>query len=136
MEVLWFLKNAASEVIIHPDAGAKQSTTEQVDSSSSSPADESDTQCSADESEPKRIRTDLSNDRGTIDELLVAYSSNIQHGMVQTQESHCIAYGSSFWKTACGAFLNPERAKFSYEPSPDRQLCRRKACAKIWTQLS
>ena len=61
-----FSKNAESEVITHPDAGPKSQTAEQVDSSSSSSADESDTQSSADESEANRIRTDLSNDRGTV----------------------------------------------------------------------
>ena len=131
-----FSKNAESEIIAHPDAISGSQNAEQVDSSSSSSDDESDTQSSEDEPEPKRVRATLINDTGIIDELLVAFSSNTQHGMIQTQDDHGIAYGSSVWKTACGAYLNSERVKFNHEPSPDRNFCRRKACAKIWARLS
>ena len=131
-----FTKNAESEIIDHPEANSGNQTAEQVDSSSSSSDDESDTQSSGDEPEPKRARATLINDTGIIDELLVAFSSNTQHGMVQTQDDQGIAYGSSVWKTACGAYLNSERVKFNHEPSPDRNFCRRKACVKIWARLS
>ena len=131
-----FAKNAESEIIDHPEANSSNQNAEQVDSSSSSSDDESDTQSSGDEPEPKRVRATLINDTGIIDELLVAFSSNTQHGMIQTQDDQGIAYGSSVWKTACGAYLNSERVKFNHEPSPDRNFCRRKACVKIWARLS
>ncbi len=131
-----FSKNAACEVVAHPDSGSASKLVDQVDSSSSSSEDESETQSSDDEPASKRVCMNLSNDLGTLDEVLVAFSSNTQHGMVQSSDSQFIAYGDSFRKPACGAFLNPDRVQFSQEPSPDRHLCRRKACAKIWARLS
>ena len=82
----------------------------------------------------KKLRTGLANDVGTVDEALVAFSSNIQHCMLSTTDSNCLQYGQCFWRTACGAVLNPERVGFGQEPQSDKQLCRRKGCMKLWSK--
>ena len=55
-----FSKNAACEVVAHPDAGSASKFVDQVDSSSSSSEDESETQSSDDEPASKRVCMNLS----------------------------------------------------------------------------
>ena len=130
-----FSSETQPEVVSHPDVHQAEATSTQVDSSSDSSSDESESQ-SSDDDVPvsKKPRATLVNDLGFSDEALVAFASSVQHCMLSTTDSNCIQYGQGFWRTACGAALNPERVGFGHEPQSDKQLCRRKGCMKLWSK--
>ena len=128
-----FSSNEQAVAVSHPDVGQADDA-DQIDSSSDSSSDGSESQSSDDEPASKKICTTGINDIGPVDEALVAFSANIQHCMITTSESHGLQYGQCYWRTACGAFLNPDRVGFGQEPQSDKQLCRRKGCMKLWSK--
>ena len=114
-----------------PDA---QSTSESSDNSSSS--DSSDSEVSKKSSARAAKRPKMVTPMGEPDEVMVASVSYVQHAMIGTTKDWCPYYQGRHYQAACGARLDPDRARFAQSADPGLHLvCQRPACVKAWKAM-
>jgi len=116
-----------------PAAHDEQSSSESSDTSSSSDSSDSEVSKEVSARAAKRPKMVIPTDEP--DEVMVASVSYVQHAMIGTTKDWFPYFQGRHYQAACGARLDPDRARFAQSADPSLHLCQRPACVKAWKAM-